>query len=103
MPRALVSVGVPVDLEEQEFEYKNGDKAGQQGRSLSFKLNHPSTAMAGSVLFEARDQVVMDEIAKASASQVSVQVVGTPRSIRRETADGIRDWVKISARAVLVG
>lgn len=103
MPRAVVCVGVPVDLEEQTFTLKNGDHAGEERTELSFHLLNPLTQVGGSMLFSTKSTHVMDSIKDANANGVSVQVVASADPIRSDKEDQYgrpKDWVKMRALAV---
>jgi sugar phosphate isomerase/epimerase len=101
MARAVVCHGTPQNLEEREFTYSRGRRAGEQGRSLSFRLQSSAIAMLGSSQFETSDPDVITAIEQAADMGQPVFVVCTPRAIRHERDGEPADWVKLIAGAVI--
>lgn len=75
MPRGIVCIGVPVDLEEQTYTLQNGDHAGEERTTLRFKLDHPSTRVIGSSEFEAKSEANIKAVQVAFAEGRAVEVV----------------------------
>jgi len=105
MPRSVVCLGVPVDLEERTYTLQNGDRAGEEQTSLSFHLLHDLTAVSGSVQFETANERVIEQIKKASDERQAVTVVASGQAVRSEKTNDYgrpRDWVKLKALAVVL-
>lgn len=103
MPRSVVCVGIPVDIEEREYELKNGKRAGQMQKEISFHLHNPLTAALGSTLFYTKSDAVMESVMDAFNVGVQVNIVATPTVVRSDQEDDYgrpRDWVKLQALAV---
>lgn len=102
MPRALVAVGCPSNLEDNEFEYGSGDKKGTKGFSLRFVLGHQMTAMSGSVQCEASDEQVIARIREAHANGEVVECACIPRGVAYKDKTTGKDemFYKLHVRAV---
>jgi len=103
MPRSVVCLGIPVDLEEDTYTLKNGDRAGQEETELRFHLLHPLSAATGSALFFTKSTAVIEAVKAAAALGTQVHVVAAPKPIRSEKVDKYdrpQDWVKLQALAV---
>lgn len=102
MARAVVTIGVPANLETREFEYgPKSKRAGEPGTSLGFILSHPATALGGGSSFETTDPIIMERVRQAADALQSIQVVGIPRAHRYERDGEQRDFVTFRAAAVL--
>lgn len=100
MARCVVCVGVPANLEDNEFVYKKGDKKGQPGKSLRFRMRHPLTEVAGSLDFEAHREEHIDRLREAHAAGETLRVVVQARCQRYEREGQPADFATLVVRAI---
>lgn len=103
MARALVLVGRPVDLEDGEFEFQNGDRKGEKQATLTFALMHPALAVTGAVQCDAWDEDVRKKVHAAHEAGESIQVVAIPKAFQyadKRTGEPAT-FIKMNVRAVL--
>jgi len=101
MPRGVVVIGVPANLETREFEFKKGDRAGEQGVSLSFVLAHPATSMSGAVQMETRNPALIEEVQAAFGRGESVQIAAVPDVVKYDKDGEERHFFKMRAVAIV--
>jgi hypothetical protein len=103
MPRGTVVIGVPGRIEDRDFEYTTGDRAGETGHSISFQLVHPATAMSGSVQMESSDPDVIEAIRLAAEESREIVVAAVPKIIPYQKDGESRTFLKLRAVAVVHG
>jgi len=101
MPQGAVVIGVPSNLEARQFEIKKGDRAGEVGDALNFRLAHPATAMSGAVQMETRNPDLIEKIRAAAEAGEIVTIAATP-DVVNYTKDGEeRHFFKLRAVALV--
>lgn len=100
MARCLVAVGVPYNLEERKFTYKQGDKKGQEATVLGFRLRNAMTEVSGSVDFDASQEVHMSRVKAAADAGECLEIVVQPRCQRYERDGKIADFATMRVRGI---
>lgn len=97
MPRAVVCVGVPAQIEPSTWENNEGKTITQ----IRFVLRHPALAVSGALQFEATQADVIDQIESAAAAERSVEIAAVPRRVDYEKDGEQKHFFKLKALGVV--